>query len=77
MKIKIILFIVTILLAGCATYDSKPLPDKPLWPENIHRLEVTVLKLPEESEARHFVFNPNDGLDVVEVAIMAVANNPN
>ncbi|MDE2422844.1 MAG: TolC family protein [Betaproteobacteria bacterium] len=77
MKIKTILFIITILLTGCATYDSKPLPEQPLWPDNIHRLEVPVLTLSTESESQHFIFNPNDGLDVVEVAAMAVANNPN
>ncbi|HQT80769.1 MAG: hypothetical protein B7Z60_01635 [Ferrovum sp. 37-45-19] len=75
MNVKAIVFSVVLLVSGCATYESQPLPDKPLWPQNINRLESSDLRLLTQTSGP-FIFNPNDGLNVLEVAAVAVTHNP-
>ena len=58
------------VLAGCATYQ--PLPLQEGRPAD---LVVDRRSLPFPALAAH-VFNPDDGLDMVEVAMLAVVNNP-
>ncbi len=63
------------ILGGCAAYRKEPLDLKAGWPKTLSRLEIdpSKLPLPELSSRR---FDPRDGLDMTEVAMIAVANNP-
>ncbi len=62
-------------LGGCAAYQARPLD---MTADMAHRIpsltenasKISLLK----SDSNHF--NPDDGLDIEEVAILAVANNP-
>ena len=60
-------------LAGCAVYRPSPLPtdDRPRFAD----LTVDLQTLPFSQLANHR-FDPSDGLDPTEVAMLAVANNP-
>lgn len=62
------------LLAGCATYRPLPLDSAQ------HRQKLADITVPAASmpvpELRAHRFDPSDGLDVTEVAMLAVANNP-
>ncbi len=62
-------------MAGCAIYRPKPLPLEPDLPHSLRRLTVDARSLPLP-ELRAHVFDPSDGLDMTEVAMLAVANNP-
>lgn len=64
-----------LLLAGCATYQPLPLATHVHAPDNPANVEVdtSTLSLPP---LRHHVFNPRHGLDMTDVAILAVVNNP-
>lgn len=64
-----------LLLTACATYQAAPLPDKPDLNAEIPSLSVDVRQLPLPSLRSH-PFDPLDGLDMTEVAILAVVNNP-
>ena len=62
-------------LSSCATYRAKPLQpvyDSGPAPERI-RVDVHAMPLPELAEHR---FDPSDGLDMTETAMLAIANNP-
>ena len=64
-----------VALAGCASYQPLPLDTDvraPANPADI-RIDVSAMPLPQ---LRHHVFDPGDGLDMTEVAMLAVANNP-
>jgi outer membrane protein TolC len=62
-------------LGGCATYQAKPLPARPDFLSDPARIIVDsrTLPLPELREHR---FDAADGLDMTEVAMLAVVNNP-
>ena len=62
-------------LAGCASYAPKPLPERVNLPRSASAIAVDPTRLPFRSLSTH-VFNPADGLDMDEVAMLAVANNP-
>lgn len=64
-----------LLLAGCATYQPLPLATHVHAPDNPANVEVdaSTLSLPP---LRYHVFNPRHGLDMTDVAILAVVNNP-
>lgn len=62
-------------LAGCTTYQAKPLQSKPLFPVQVPHLVVQSAIMPLPELAAH-KFDPEDGLDMTEVAMLAVANNP-
>lgn len=62
-------------LAGCATYEAQPLMPAPAAPATLDGLRVDVASLPFPALAAHR-FDPSDGLDIVETAMLAVANNP-
>ena len=71
-KLRLLILCATAALAGCATYTAKPLPQQPHLVRDWHRLSTP-------ADDRLFVgahYNPNDGLDLTEVAMLAVANNP-
>jgi outer membrane protein TolC len=65
---------IIILPGACATYAPKPLPEEPDLAAQVPRLRVDALQLP--TPLRVHPFNPEDGLDMTEVAILAVINNP-
>ena len=59
-------------LGGCASYRSKPLP------VDVGARSVEALTAPAAGPAwlPAHRFDPSDGLDVTELATLAVANNP-
>ncbi|TAM37913.1 MAG: TolC family protein [Burkholderiaceae bacterium] len=62
-------------LAGCASYALKPLPQRVDLPQSAAGIVINPVGLPFQRLSSH-VFNPADGLDMDEVAMLAVANNP-
>jgi len=73
-KISLVSFVVA-GLTGCATYQPKPLNLEPNLPQSIQHVTVDPRTLPL-AELRTHKFDPSDGLDMTEVAMLAVANNP-
>lgn len=65
---------VTTLLAGCAVYHPLPL-DQSRGPQHVSDVTVPAASMPT-SMLRAYPFNPANGLDVTEVAMLAVANDP-
>ncbi len=63
-------------LGGCATYSAVPLDQKPDLVKNVAALKIDPKSLPVRA-LRQYPFNPKDGLDMTEVAMLAVVNNPN
>lgn len=63
------------LLAGCAAYRPLALPTDAALIHEVGRLSVDIARLPGSDLASHS-FDPSDGLDITEVAMLAVANNP-
>jgi cobalt-zinc-cadmium efflux system outer membrane protein len=63
------------LLGACATYAPLPLPqESDLAPElRSIRVDSSALAVPA---LQHHGFDPSDGLDAIEVAMLAVINNP-
>lgn len=62
-------------LAGCASYSPQPLPERVDLPQSATGIVIDSASLPFHRLSSH-VFNPADGLDMDEVAMLAVANNP-
>ena len=62
-------------LSGCASYQTKPLNTQPTLLHEVPHLIIDTKRLPLPELAAH-PFNPDDGLDMTEVAILAVVNNP-
>lgn len=60
--------LLAVALGGCAAYGGKPLPAGPSFPAALSDISVPV-------SASH-AFDPSDGLDDQEVAVLAIANNP-
>lgn len=67
--------VLSALLAGCASYRPLALPSDTALIHDIGRLGVDVARLPRSELGAH-PFDPSDGLDITEVAMLAVANNP-
>ncbi|HCN88607.1 MAG TPA: TolC family protein, partial [Oxalobacteraceae bacterium] len=67
--------VLTTCLASCATYKPLPLQSTPRFPVDVpHHLALSArMPLPELASHR---FDPSDGLDMTEAAMLAVANNP-
>jgi len=64
-----------VLLAGCAAYSARPLPERPdlaARPADV-KVEVKSLHLPD---LKPHAYDPTKGLDMTDVAILAVVNNP-
>ena len=66
--------IATAGLAGCATFHALPL-DNGRGPQSIADIRVPAASMPIP-QLRAYTFDPANGLDVTEVAMLAVANNP-
>lgn len=61
-------------LSGCVGFHAKPLAAAESVPDASHiYVDTAALPLPELRQHR---FDPGDGLDATEVAMLAVANNP-
>lgn len=65
----------TLAIAGCASYTPRPLPLQGDLAEDLAGLHVQPVAITPEAWPTHR-FDPSDGLDSVEVATLAVANNP-
>lgn len=64
-----------LLLAGCVGYRAQPLAQAPAAPRVVARIAVDPERMPTLALASHR-FDPADGLDMTEVAMLAVAGNP-
>src|SRR5579863_3187739 len=64
-----------LLLAGCAAYSDRPLPDKPDLAPSVPDIKVDVRELRLPGLAPH-PYDPAKGLDMTDAAILAVLNNP-
>src|SRR4051812_7767772 len=62
-------------VASCATYHEQPLGGVSTLPERIPDLSIDSRQMPMPELAAH-CFDPTDGLDITEVAMLAVVNNP-
>ncbi|HDR9757807.1 TPA: TolC family protein [Burkholderia cepacia ATCC 25416] len=62
-------------LSGCVSYRPLPLADHPNAARQIASLQIDTQSMPLP-ELRAHPFDPSDGLDMTEVAMIAVANNP-
>ncbi len=63
------------LMAGCAAYRPLALPTDAALERDVARLSIDAARMPDAALAAHR-FDPTDGLDITEVAMLAVANNP-
>ena len=63
------------MLAGCATYQPLTLPTDAALIRDAGRISIDTTQMPDAGLAAHR-FDPSDGLDITEVAMLAVANNP-
>ncbi|MFL9896619.1 TolC family protein [Paraburkholderia fungorum] len=66
-----------LLLAGCTWYHREPLApqDTSTSARSLERVRIDASTMPLPELAAHR-FDPSDGLDIDEVAMLAVANNP-
>lgn len=62
-------------LAGCVGYHVKPLDSAEPMPSAVAGLSVDSTSMPLP-ELRQHTFDPGDGFDWIEVAMLAVTNNP-
>ncbi len=62
-------------LAGCASYEPKPLDMQPGMLDSVSHLTIDTRDLPLP-ELRAHPFDPSHGLDMTDVAILAVVKNP-
>ena len=63
------------LLSACATYQPQPLQNEPPLAADIESLQLEGGGLLEDLSGKQ-IFNAADGLDLYEVATLAVLNNP-
>lgn len=63
------------VLGGCATYQARPLPAGPDVDSSPSRLKSDLRTL-RPAPLKAIVIDPSDGLDPLEVAVLAVLNNP-
>lgn len=69
------LTLILLALAGCASYQPLPLPSQPDLSRKVPHLRIPDSQLPLRELQSH-PFNPSDGLDMTEIAMLAVVNNP-
>src|SRR6202521_1086354 len=75
MKRNAVVFLLGASLAGCATYREQPLSTRSTLLDRIPDLTIDPRQMPLPELAAH-TFDPTDGLDITEVAMLAVVNNP-
>jgi len=66
---------VVLLVNACASYQPLPLNDHPSLPGEVSHLHIDSSRMPFPHSARYKI-EPTNGLDMTEVAILAVLNNP-
>jgi len=64
-----------VLLGGCASYQARHLPEQAALETSLNTLSVKANQL-MSSQHDSYTVNPADGLDLTEVAILAVLGNP-
>lgn len=69
------LCLLSFALSSCVSYQARQLNTKPTLLSEVPHLIVNAGQMPLPELAAH-PFNPDDGLDMTEVAILAVLNNP-
>lgn len=74
-RFRIVLAALCSISAGCASYRPEPLDTAPRMARDVARIEVDAARMPLPALRSHR-FDPSDGLDIDEVAMLAVANNP-
>lgn len=65
----------SLAVAGCASYEPIPVPSKISMPQTASEISVDRSQLPFARLASHR-FDPADGFDMDEIAMLAVVNNP-
>ena len=73
-RLGALLCVITLALGGCATYSPAPLGNGQ-GSRDLAALSVPASAMPTRDLAAHR-FDPTDGLDATEVAMLAVVNNP-
>jgi outer membrane protein TolC len=68
-------YLLVTAFAGCATYHARPLGTVSTLRDRIPELSIDPRQMPLAELAAHR-FDPSDGLDITEVAMLAVVNNP-
>jgi outer membrane protein TolC len=74
-KLSLCVSMLYLVLASCASYQARPLNTKPTLLSEVPRSLVRESQMPMPELAAHS-FNPDDGLDMTEVAMLAITNNP-
>ncbi|MFM0740439.1 TolC family protein [Paraburkholderia xenovorans] len=74
---RLLVPVCAVLLAGCTWYHREPLApqDTSTSARSLERIRIDTASMPLPELAAHR-FDPADGLDIDEVAMLAVANNP-
>ncbi|HUY04409.1 MAG TPA: TolC family protein [Rhodocyclaceae bacterium] len=72
---SLVIALPSLALAACAGYAPRPLPERVDLPQAASAISVDAASLPFRDLSAH-VFDPANGLDSDEVAMLAVANNP-
>ena len=75
MRQALLLVVISLLLTSCASYEEKPLPELDMIQKDLQMLTVEANKSLKSSQGSHEI-NLTDGLDITEVATLAVLNNP-
>lgn len=68
-------FALCVALTACATYKPLPLAQDTRLPDSVADLKVDAASMPISALRKH-VFDPSRGLDMTDVAMLAVANSP-
>jgi outer membrane protein TolC len=75
LRLRVILAVVCLLLTHCASYQPESLDDAQATIDSLGRVQIDPHAMPTP-ELAAYRFDPSDGLDMTEVAMLAVANNP-
>jgi outer membrane protein TolC len=77
LRLRALVPLCALLIGGCATYHREPLApqDTSTSARSLERIRIDAASMPLPELAAHR-FDPADGLDIDEVAMLAVANNP-
>jgi hypothetical protein len=77
LRLRALMPLCLLLVGGCATYQREPLApqDTSTSARSLERIRIDTASMPLPELAGHR-FDPADGLDIDEVAMLAVANNP-
>ena len=70
-----LLLLIVLGPVACASYAPRPLPQRSDLAPSASSISLDPARLPFRALAAH-PFNPDDGFDMDEVAMLAVANNP-